>query len=320
MKKKSSKSNSSAGFRVIIYGLSLALCSYFLADALLTPQKDLAGKGSLKLARVLQGGASTKRASWALWGPVAFTRAGEQVYTELSAKKLGPRGHIWLSGNVSIIAAEDISDGNGNLYSAGKIRSIFNKVEKRSEAGKKAKIMEVYSLPFEFWDNSSCPAFWINNLWGNTGAGGVVGDYFTTEKKGKHYVALEYYSNRYNFSPSKIKVKMIEGQRRLWLLILGTAVLFLLLIINGSDAKSVPGIIRGFCGRMRKIIGYSFYVLGPLIAVAGMILFIMVGETECTNMFFVPIGFILSMIFFWLSVRVGSAIRGKGAEFTDILQ
>jgi len=268
----------------LAYFLGAIACVFFIFIAPRNAGKP--GKlNSLPLVRSIEAGrpGSSQGSAWAVWGPVDISRDGMNIQAEISAAGMDPYGHTWLSGQASITPAAVLQDASGELLSAGEIKALFRKTERLVESGRKAKILDVYSFPFEFWKSQGCLGLLPFTLFDHIQTRGKARHRFIAHKKGPHYVMLEYSSNRIAYVQNRIRLGLRETERPVWPYWSGFAVLLFLSIVKASRASRFPSLIQRVAGILRRMLGIALYGIGPLTGLVIFGYFGMEGENECVH-------------------------------------
>ena len=269
---------------VLVYLLGALTCAYSLFTTYQLREK--AGKmENLPLALSLESVSdprSHRGPAWAVWGPLELP-GDRRVRVEISATGIDDIGLTWLSGQASLVPAENLEDSSGLLLTADGVKSLFNKAEQLLEDGRKAKILESYGFPFEFWRYGDCSGLFSHKFFDNVYAGGKVPGTVFPDKKGRYYVILEYVSSEKRFGQDKISVRAAAVKRPVWQYWVGFVFLLALSFIKASSAERLPESVREAASLFRRLLGMALYGMGPLALIVVINFFAGEADNDCVH-------------------------------------
>ncbi len=205
------------------YLIAIVAAIYLMAPEIGEGQSRFSDKVSF--SGEIQANTSSTTPGYSLWGPVKLQNVGVQTQLNVSVTGLL---NSEVFGEVSLIGSKKFQDTNGNLLPGNDIQRIL-----KGSKEDKQKVLEVYSLEYEFWHASGIAD---GERWAENDIDKTV--YIKLEKAGTYYVLLEHNSVKRITSPKAFRIEINEGQSQDgWYF--GATFLFLILFI-----ANLTGLIR----------------------------------------------------------------------------
>ncbi len=210
-------------FKTISYLLAIFVVIYLGTPEIAEGQSRFSSKVSFM--GEIQANTSRTTPGYSLWGPVKLQNVGVQTQVSTSVTGLY---NSEVFGEVSLIESKKFHDANGNLLPKNDILRIL-----KGSKEDKQKVLEVYSLEYEFWHASGIAD---GERWAENDTDKTV--YIKLEKAGTYYVLLEHNSVKKITSAKAFRIEINEGKSQDgWYI--GATFLFLILFIG-----NLTGLIR----------------------------------------------------------------------------
>jgi len=188
----------------ILYGLVAVF--FILLIIFINDDKQI--RHSLKLKRIVKTSFVSNEPSITIWGPIKLSKVDKEIYIRLSTNQLKHYGNkeSWVAGEMTLVETSKL-ENYGNLKSVNELKKILKIDQPKNvsfDKGKQMKILEDYSLEYNFW-------YATGNDWAESDLEKTK--YIEVDKPKDYYVLMEYYTNKINFNANGFNITVVEGVR-----------------------------------------------------------------------------------------------------------